>query len=99
MSALHTLFDTVREHLRPTKEPLAYIAFGVAVLFLGYEMLVNGQSFTEVFGENYIEGIVAVLVTLLGRASVYSPRTVKAADTAFLDVHLGTDMVADDEQG
>jgi hypothetical protein len=99
MSALNTLLANVREHLRPTKEPLAYLAFGVAAAFLGYEMLVNGQSLTDVFGEHYIEGIVGVLVTLLGRAAVYSPRTVKAADTAFLDVHLGDEMVADDEQG
>ncbi|MFE6305048.1 hypothetical protein [Nocardiopsis sp. NPDC057823] len=97
--SLSTVLATIREHLRPTKEPLAYLAFLVAVGFVGYEMLVNGQSFTGVFGEHYVEGIVGVLVTLLGRASVYSPRTVKAADTAFLDVHLGDEMVADDEQG
>jgi hypothetical protein len=53
----------------------------------------------RVFGENYVEGVVGVLVTLLGRAVVYAPRTVKAADSAFLDVHLGDEMVADDEQG
>lgn len=71
------MLQNVLEHLRPTKEPVVYLATLLGVAYLVYQVVFNGQSVVDVLGDNPLEAIVAVLTTVLARQSVYSPRSVE----------------------
>jgi hypothetical protein len=77
--------NALLDRFRLRREPLAYLAFAVVVVLGGHQVLFEGKSVVEVLGDNYIEGLILGLATLLGRASVYSPATVDRANNHIVE--------------
>jgi hypothetical protein len=74
------------------REPVIYLglAVGVAYLFLQVQ---SGVAVNEVLGDNAGELLVGALVTLLTRASVFSPDTVERSHQDHATaVHLSDDL-------
>lgn len=69
------MLETLKDRLRFTREPIAYLAAAVGAAYVAYEVLVNGAAVQAVVGDNLGELLLGALVAGLARLSVVAPAT------------------------